>query len=551
MLKVVGAIMCIGAAYMIAVVCEPVHAQSRDVSAGRASITGRITVGGSGEPVAGALVTVTNENTRSQSSAVADSQGAFVVEKLAAGTYAVSATKDGFVRTAYGEIGSTGVPRRLSIDATARTTGIDIGLKRGGVITGMLTDSNGVPASGAVVSAMRYDAALGQHRLVPTGQSVLTDDRGEYRLFALPPATYYVLAKGRGNRNTAVTGGSSVEGMAPTYYPGTMTLGGAQSVRIRGEDSAIASFTLASARLFTVSGTLPQPGKGPATIAVRSLDEETSLSNRQVSTRVDGSFVIPGVTPGHYTLQTMVTDYAQAVGDTRILFAAVTVDGDDVSNVALLPVSRVKVSGRVTADGLSAADAAPTKVRVGVIKVSLGGVFGPQREGQVNSDLTFALETWPGLGFFRVSGDPSWYLSAIRVNGADVTDSGVEFRQGSDITGVELEVTRHPALVAGIVVAEPGVSTDELSVVLFSTDEEKWARPSGRFATLARLDQNGRFAHSLPPGEYYAAVISRSIQGDWSDPQSLRAFRAEATTFSVTSGKSTGITLSASRGVQR
>jgi hypothetical protein len=69
----------------------------------------------------------------------------------------------------------------------------------------------------------------------------------------------------------------------------------------------------------------------------------------------------------------------------------------------------------------------------------------PQRPGTARSDLTFAFETWPLPARIRVVIDsPGWVVKAVRHDGADITDKPIDFVQGKEVTGLEVEITRGP-----------------------------------------------------------------------------------------------------------
>ena len=72
-----------------------------------------------------------------------------------------------------------------------------ITLIKGGVITGTVKNLNGDPLIAISVRAIRVRDAEGKP--IPFQISLrdrLTDDRGVYRLYALPPGTYVVAAGG-------------------------------------------------------------------------------------------------------------------------------------------------------------------------------------------------------------------------------------------------------------------------------------------------------------------------------------------------------------------
>src|SRR6185503_1831836 len=119
--------------------------------------------------------------------------------------------------------------------------------------TGSVRDEDGEALPRAIVTVQRYQYVGGERQLRPAGADQ-TDDRGQYRVFGLPPGEYYVSATatglgellgrglqqlaaglaaggGRGGRGGAAgppPGFGAPEatestGYAPTYYPGVVS----------------------------------------------------------------------------------------------------------------------------------------------------------------------------------------------------------------------------------------------------------------------------------------------------------------------------------------
>ena len=101
---------------------------------------------------------------------------------------------------------------------------VDFALPRGGVITGRILDEFGEPLADAQVAAQRYQNIGGRRRLMPAGRPAMTNDIGEFRLFAIPPGQYYLSATLRSMGMMGDTDDRS--GYAPTYFPGTAEHGG-------------------------------------------------------------------------------------------------------------------------------------------------------------------------------------------------------------------------------------------------------------------------------------------------------------------------------------
>ena len=102
--------------------------------------------------------------------ATTDAQGRFEVRELAAGRYTLTASKGGFVTLQYGQRrpGESGTPLELGDAQTLDK--LIIGLPRGSVISGRITDEFGEPVVNAAVTAWRYAFVGGTRRLVRAGR---------------------------------------------------------------------------------------------------------------------------------------------------------------------------------------------------------------------------------------------------------------------------------------------------------------------------------------------------------------------------------------------
>jgi len=127
-------------------------------------------------------------------SAKTDAAGRFQLKGLPPGEYAVSAQLDGYFGQAANGTYPQFASQTVMVDAQQPVPEVSFSLIRGGTISGHIRD-----AEGKLLSNFNVWAAV-----PPTGNSVLssleilvtkaTDDRGEYRLFSLPPGEYYVVA---------------------------------------------------------------------------------------------------------------------------------------------------------------------------------------------------------------------------------------------------------------------------------------------------------------------------------------------------------------------
>src|SRR5687767_2664369 len=174
---------------------RPPRDANQTVPAGTASISGRVLTADTGRPIKRARVIVSGGGR--PSAATTDGQGRYQIGGLPAATYNITAVKSGFVDSAYGQRRSLRAGTPLQLADGQQLTNVDMKLPRGGVITGRLADEDGEPLARAVVTVMRYQYVRGERQLMPAGVDQ-TDDRGQYRVFGLPPGDYYVTAAAGG-----------------------------------------------------------------------------------------------------------------------------------------------------------------------------------------------------------------------------------------------------------------------------------------------------------------------------------------------------------------
>ena len=162
-----------------------------------------------------------------------------------------------------------------------------------------------------------------------------------------------------------------------------------------------------------------------------------------------------------------------------------------------------------------------------------------------DDDFTFELKAFPGRIGLRAfapvtPGGPTaasgWQLKAIRANGLDATDSGIDLgSQG--LSGVEIEFTNRVQQLSGTVTDAKGAAATDYVVLAFAQDRSRWLLPLNRYAAMARPGADGTFkTGALPPGEYYAVALDGIDLNDWQDPERLESLSRLATPFVLTPG---------------
>jgi hypothetical protein len=320
---------------------------SRDVAptaaapAGTGAIAGTLIAFDTGKPVRRAQISINGGDVRISKSATTDERGNFSFTALPAGDFTLTATKGGFLSATYGQqkpgTGQAGTP--IHLNAAQRVEKLSFQIQRGGVITGVITDEFGDAAFGTPVRAMRYSWRTGERTLQVAGSGT-ADDRGVYRIPALPPGDYVVSAIPREGQDAmgermmrveemamvASRSGSAAmmeeakmmmagmgapgdapdptSGYAPVYFPGTVQASSASTFTLgAGEERAAVDLQLQLVPLVTVTGNVFSTQQaGPASIQLIDRSQPNGVNARSARTAPDGTFTIRGVTPGAYTL---------------------------------------------------------------------------------------------------------------------------------------------------------------------------------------------------------------------------------------------------------
>jgi hypothetical protein len=318
----------------------------------------------------------------------------------------------------------------------------------GQAIVGRVTDSAGRGVGGVFVSLMRDSDEPGARRLRPVSVRLfsMTNPQGEFRFEHLAPDNYCVVALPH-NLPVTTQNRPNRSGYAITYYPNVIRADDARSVLVTRSAGATANITLAPAHLSVVSGAVSDSTGRPASgarISIAHGDGLFGLDGMATTTRPDGTFTLVGLPPGTYFLH-MREGVWPPPRDVipKISVAAVTVSDRDVMDVRVQPLPMVRATGRVVIDP-ALRSSLPPDIRIGSIPSDNQGNPGPDRPGIVRGDLTFEFHSWPHRRYVVVSSRSGWSVARVRLNGVDVTQTGVDLRAGRDVTGLEIELTKAP-----------------------------------------------------------------------------------------------------------
>lgn len=448
------------------------------------SIEGIVTNVADGKPLRGATVNLWPPTGGAASiSGTTDEEGKFILRNVPAGSRGVLATLPGFAKpNAIRSYLPYGEGTFVTVSSGEQVKGIHLRLAPTYAISGRLLDENDQPASSMRVylgqKAFNSDGSPGV--FTPQVQSVLSDDKGNYRLYGVPAGEYFVQAQA-----------TSSEGVT-SYYPGVPFADAAVPVvvstsELGGIDFKLGGGTTYGGTTYTVSLKIAGLQELPPDFRL-SLRPKGKLDRFGPSVTLlakeDARYTIPNVPPGSYTL-TILSNPREV--------QTVDVDVDrniDLGTVAFRP--RTTIEGHVIF-----AAGAPTAMTV-ILQAEYPSILASGAAGQ--DDGSFAIPRLPA-NTYKVSasflGDR--YLASARYNGRDVLGPGLSVDSTSE-GKLELVIDGPHGSANGTVRNATNEPVSDAFVVLVPAPD---LRKNADFYATAYSDQQGRFViERIRPGEY-------------------------------------------------
>jgi hypothetical protein len=447
-----------------------------------------------------------------------DRDGRYTFANVTPGAYAIRVQREGY----FGKPEGGTFPPTAAIDVTIaakETKDASLSMIPGGLIGGRVFDVNGQLLPNAIVFALRVSYPLGHAELA--GQtSKTTDDRGEFRLFWIPPGDYYLTAEAP---RAAPAPGAGPAGQGnKIFYPGVTAVTEARIVSIKGGEEMLGmDIGLRTVSAFKVSGQVsslipppaPQlgaPAVNAAVLVLLNPNGNIPDDTKQVGTvpllPMSGNFEVANILPGTYDLFARVPDpAAQVAGGAPQAWgrARIEVRDTDINNVAVLIPPSVEVKGAVTAaDGR-----VPASLRIQLMPDEASAAKIPaylqvsRRLAPVTAEGTFSVPAVPG-GRYRVAGvaglPPDMYLADVRESAQSVFDGG--FEVNAKTSPLEIVLGKGAGTVSGVVRDGPTKVVSGATVVLVP---ETPRRSNRALYVVSSSDASGRFTlRGVAPGDY-------------------------------------------------
>jgi protocatechuate 3,4-dioxygenase beta subunit len=522
----------------------------------KGSVAGRVTNALTGEPLKKARVQLRRSSPAAGGAPATvavntDEAGRFAFPDVYPGDLLLIASRTGFAGVAAASMSATGSTLRIALAPGERATDLNLRLTPQGAIAGRVVDENGEPARHVFVYALRPSYAQGVRRLTSTGiSSQGTNDLGEYRIYGLTPARYYVqiwpapASPGRPGIPAA-----DDRAYTEVYYSNATDLDSATRVEVKaGAEVGGVNFTLHPARAVKVRGRVVNTtGQVPQRTQVmfsRIAGGSVAGITGSALANAKGEFEIGGLLPGSYSIvatatlpgnvmlsaretvdvgTTGIAGLQLSLGPGATLAGSVRVDSAAPASALDLTKLRVRLSSREQMIGsflASAVDSMYFYYPPGVTAAE----HAAQLPGAVNEQGGFVV---PNVGASQydvsVSGLPDpFYLKSVSFENQDTTNTGLDL-SGTGRYRLDLVVSGDGAQISGVVLNGKEQPAGGATVVLLPADPE--LRGVARLYKSTDTAQNGQFAlKAIPPGSYRIYAWESVESGAWFDPDFMSRY---------------------------
>jgi hypothetical protein len=545
---------------------------------GTASLSG-VVKDADGNPLRRTSVSISGDM-RLDRETITDDAGRFAFSALPAGRFTITATKAGYPPMSYGARRPYRAGSGVMLADGQQAGDLVLTLARGAVLAGTMFDDHGQPMPGVPVMAWEVRTALSGERTLSYSQggsqAVTTDDRGSYRIYALPPGEYTVgtawFYSGSGDDMRvptdaeiraaflAVTQGPAVSSptampetapaapprynYAPVFYPDAVDPLAALTLPLAsGEERAGIDLHMQLRPMSRIDGVVVGPD-GAGMTARMTLSRRSRVqalnSSRVWSAAPDGRFASPSLSPSDYTV---MAEVAGGAGNPSLWAAAdVTIAGSEPVTVRLTLQPGTTVGGRLRFEGTTL-DPPGDLSRV---LVYVGAISGMRPQQTVSSTDASGAFTITGVtpGRYRVvatvpnpaAAGPAWSVRSVVLGGRDITDLPIDIAPG-DAPSMTVTFTDQVSELSGTLTTASGQPATDYFVIALPADRQYWLQQSRRIAS-ARPDTSGRYVfRGLPAGEYRMAVTTDLVPGDLSDAAALDQLAAQSTPVTLALGE--------------
>jgi protocatechuate 3,4-dioxygenase beta subunit len=372
-------------------------------------------------------------------------------------------------------------------------------------------------------------------------------------------------------QSAAATGDGQATGYAPIYYPGTIAQAQAGTIALGpGEERSGLDFQLLRVPVARVEGVVVNgTGQQVQNIQVVLSDINQTvpgIGRNAARADSDGRFRFSNVAPGQYRIAARGVSGAgrrdapdggpmagpfgrrgfmplRGGADSVRLWAStdITIDGRDITDVALSLQRGVTASGRIVFQGSQLSPPADlTLLRVNVMPADQGAapLLSEPIAGSVDASGKFTIEgITPGRYRLNAAGAEGWVLESAVVDGQNTLDFPFDVKGGQNLGSAVITFTDKRSELSGALTDERGQPALGYTIVLYPSDERFRTANSRRIRTV-RPATDGQFQFGgIPAGDYQLAAVLEMEPGLWYDPDFLQQLDPTSLRVSVAEGE--------------
>ncbi len=481
---------------------------------------------------------------------------------------------------------------------------VTIVVKRGAAITGRIMYADGEEAAGVRVEVLRRKN--GQYNAVVTSigdilgamfgggaGGLRTDDRGVFRIAGLPAGEYVVRvvenvshteksnSRGGDDEFFAMLG-FSPSSMVATYYPNASDPKKAEVIKVAlGQEQAEINITIPDRALHDLNGVaVNKATRAPLKNVELTLKGETDVNSifgaregdigKRVNTDEQGRWSYKQLPAGKYTLVAKSLDSesdggaanAQKAKQPKFAQAQkeIVVEEKDAADLITVELGYgASVSGTIAFDN-GEAFAQPIFVSASDEngKFSESDFIGSPYYDDGNKPAPKKTQEFKieGVAAGRVfvnaaaGGDKDagqkFYVKNILLGGRDISRAAIETKEGEEIKGVQIILSRDVGTIKGTVLKVDKSPAAGAKILFVSTDKAR--RQNSNSSLFALANNDGEFETFGAPGEYFAVIyteedFSRAEKMDVTSAEWLESKIADAQKVTIKAKETEKITL--------
>jgi hypothetical protein len=485
-------------------------------------------------------------------SATTDDSGVFTFRNLAPGSYTVTAAHKRYS----GPFINSPDPSAAVAVVNGQTVQAVITMTPTAIIRGRIRDTTGQFASNVQVEALVISYTNGLPFLMPAIAKA-SDDRGEYRLFGIPPGDYYIGATPRPPSAIAALAGG--DRSVKTFYPSEFDISRATKITVHGgEEIQNIDIAIQTPQTFKISGTVsttvpvaapPPTAQGAFAVIQQNQNATIQLvlnsrditrpeggnsggTSASVTATSAGPFEIANVLPGSYDLVAVFNENSVAPALAR---TTVDVRNQDVGGLVMTIRAGFQGRGAVTVDGNAPR---PGSVRMAFTPADALRRLGVSIPANIPADGSFTIEGCPD-GHFRLSVAPlpgDLYVEDMRQGGSSIYDTGFEIR-GRNPDPIQVIIKSGAGTFDGTVQDASGKPLIGGTVALVPATR----RQNDALYSMSRSDSTGAFIiRGIAPGDYKVFAWDVMPPGAYTNAAFLEKYEERA--IPVTIGPAAKVT---------